>query len=163
MPLVHWGLVHWACLSHTWGSLAASFATGAGHRRSLALAGLPLLLRFLSLPGASATYPIRCCVVCGLQIPTCMTIAHLDHNAGNNEPDNLAFMCQTHHWMYDAGLYPIEAIRLLRGHWQTTKGAPSHKTRMKDAGAKAARTRKWRAAGRKAVATRRRNLVSSEP
>jgi hypothetical protein len=78
---------------------------------------------------ATAAYPIRCCVVCGLQIPTRMTIAHLDHNAGNNEPDNLAFMCQTHHWMYDAGLYPIEAIRLLRGHWQTTKGAPSHKAR----------------------------------
>jgi len=104
---------------------------------------------------AIAAYPVRCCVVCGLQIPTCMTIAHLDHNAGHNAADNLAFMCQTHHWMYDAGLYPIEAIRLLRAHWQETKGAPSHKARMKDAGAKAARTRKLSASARKAWATRR--------
>jgi predicted restriction endonuclease len=104
---------------------------------------------------ANAAYPFRCCVVCGLQIPTCMTIAHLDHNAGHNEPDNLAFMCQTHHWMYDAGLYPIEAIRLLRAHWQTTKGEASHKARMKDAGVKAARARKLSARARKAWITRR--------
>jgi len=65
-------------------------------------------------------------------------VAHLDQNAGNNDPDNLAFMCQTHHWMFDAGLYPIEAIKLLRSHWQSTGGVPSHKARMKDAGAKAA-------------------------
>jgi hypothetical protein len=82
---------------------------------------------------AMATYSVRCCVICGLQIPTCVTIAHLDHNASHNEPDNLAFMCQTHHWMYDCGLYPVEAIRLLRAHWQETKGIPSHKARMKNA------------------------------
>jgi len=105
---------------------------------------------------ATAAYPIRCCVICGLEIPTCMTIAHLDHNAGNNEPDNLAFMCQTHHWMFDSGLYPIAAIRLLRAHWQETKGVPSHKARMKDAGAKAARSRKRSAGARKAWATRRK-------
>jgi hypothetical protein len=105
---------------------------------------------------ATAAYPVRCCVVCGLQIPTCMTIAHLDHNAGNNEPDNLAFMCQTHHWMYDAGLYPIEAIKLLRTHWQETKGVPSHKARMKDAGVKAARARRLSTRARKAWATRRK-------
>ncbi len=40
--------------------------------------------------------------------------------------------------MYDAGLYPPEAIRLMRAHWQETKGKPNHKARMKDAGAKAA-------------------------
>ena len=85
-----------------------------------------------------------------------MTIAHLDHNAGHNEADNLAFMCQTHHWMYDAGLYPVEAIRMLRAHWQKTKGVPSHKARMKDAGAKAARTRKLSANARKAWDTRGR-------
>lgn len=104
---------------------------------------------------ATAAYPVRCCVVCGLQIPTCMTIAHLNHKASDNSPDNLAFMCQTHHWMYDCGLYPIEAIRLLRSHWQETKGTPSHKARMKDAGVKAARTRKLSASARKAWTTRR--------
>jgi len=56
--------------------------------------------------------------------------------------------------MYDAGLYPIDAIRLLQAHWQSTEGKPDHKARMKDAGAKAALTRKRRAAARKAVATR---------
>jgi hypothetical protein len=113
---------------------------------------------------ANAAYPVRCCVVCGLNIPTCITIAHLNHKAGYNKPDNLAFMCQTHHWMYDAGLFPIGAIRLLRAHWQKTKGVPSHKARMKDAGAKAARTKRLKKAARarrlsaqanKAWATRR--------
>ena len=100
-------------------------------------------------------YPFKCCAVCGLQLSTCLTVAHLDHDASNNAPDNLARLCQTHHWMYDAGLYPIEAIRLLQAHWQTIRGVPSHKARMKDAGVKAALTRKRNAAARKAVATRK--------
>jgi len=115
---------------------------------------------------AAAAYEFRCCVVCGLQIPTCLMIAHLDQNGGNNDPDNLAYLCGTHHWMYDAGLYPIAAISLLRAHWQETKGKPDHAPRMKTAGADAARTRKRRAAARKAVATRRQNretLVPPEP
>src|SRR5512147_2220556 len=85
-----------------------------------------------------AAYPFKCCAVCGLQLAACLTIAHLDHNAGNNAPDNLARLCQTHHWMYDAGLYPIKAIQLLQEHWQLTCGKADHKPRMKDAGAKAA-------------------------
>jgi hypothetical protein len=64
-------------------------------------------------------------------------------------------LCQTHHWMFDAALYPIEAIKLLRAHWQQTRGKPSHKARMKDAGAKAALTRKRGASARKAWQTRR--------
>jgi hypothetical protein len=104
---------------------------------------------------AKHAYPHRCCVVCGLQIETCIMIAHLDHQGGNNDPDNLAFMCQTHHRMYDCGFYPLEAIKLLRVHWQFTKGVPSHKARMKDAGVKAARSRKLSAGARKAWQTRR--------
>ena len=106
---------------------------------------------------ANAAYPFKCCAVCGLQVATCLQIAHLDHNAGNNAPENLARLCPSHHWMYDAGLYPVEAIRLLQAHWQLTQGKPDHKARMKDAGVKAALTRKWRAAGLKAAATRRAN------
>ena len=102
-----------------------------------------------------AHYPFKCCAVCGLQLATCLTVAHLDHDASNNAPDNLARLCQTHHWMYDAGLYPIEAIRLLQEHWKIVHGVPSHKARMKDAGANAALTRKRKAAARKAVATRK--------
>jgi hypothetical protein len=105
---------------------------------------------------AKSAYPVQCCAVCGLQISTCMTVSHLDHDAGNNAPDNLVFLCQTHHWMYDSGLYPVEAIKMLRDHWQTTKGVPSHKARMKDAGVKAAKTRKKSATARKAWATRRK-------
>jgi|HubBroStandDraft_6_1064221.scaffolds.fasta_scaffold244006_3 hypothetical protein len=114
---------------------------------------------------ATATYEYRCCVICGLQLPACLTIAHLDQNGGNNDADNLAYLCGTHHWMYDAGLYPIEAIKLLRAHWQQTKGKPDHKARMKTAGADAARTRKRKAAALKAVKTRRRNqeLGASQP
>jgi len=111
---------------------------------------------------AAIAYPMQCCVVCGLQIATCITVAHLDQQAANNSPDNLAFLCWTHHWMYDAGLYPISAIKLLRTHWQETKGVPSHKARMKDAGAKAAQTRKRRATARKAVETRKANAMHSK-
>jgi predicted restriction endonuclease len=100
-------------------------------------------------------YPFKCCAVCGLQLATCLTVAHLDHDASNNAPDNLARLCQTHHWMYDAGLYLIEAIRLMQTHWQTNQGKPNHKPRMKDAGAKAALSRKRSAAARKAAGTRR--------
>jgi predicted restriction endonuclease len=104
-------------------------------------------------------YPFRCCAVCGLQNETSVHIAHLDQNAGNNDPDNLAWLCPTHHWMYDAGLYPIEAIQLLLLHWQETCGVASHKPRMKEAGHKAAVTRRRKAGARKAAATRKRNAA----
>jgi len=110
---------------------------------------------------ARVAYPYRCCVVCGIAIDTCITIAHLDQNAGNNLADNLAYLCQTHHWMFDAGLFPVEAIQLLRTHWQKTMGVPDHKPRMKTAGADAARTRKRKEAARKAVVTRKRNQAQA--
>jgi predicted restriction endonuclease len=106
---------------------------------------------------ANAAYPFRCCVICGLQMASSLQVAHLDQDAANNAPENLAHLCPTHHGMYDAGLYPVEAIRLLQAHWQLTQGKPNHKPRMKDAGAKAATKRKWRAAGLKAAATRKAN------
>jgi predicted restriction endonuclease len=108
---------------------------------------------------AEGAYPFQCCAVCGLQVATALQIAHLDHDASNNAPENLARLCGTHHWMYDSGLYSNEAIRLLQVHWQKTKGIPNHKARMKDAGAKAALTRKRNAAARKAVATRLANAA----
>lgn len=107
---------------------------------------------------ATATYEFRGCVVCGLTLQSGIMVAHLDQNGGNNDPDNLAYLCGTHHWMYDAGLYPIDAIKMLRAHWQKTGGKPDHKARMKTAGADAARTRKRIAAARKAVETRRQKL-----
>ena len=105
---------------------------------------------------AKDAYPFKCCVVCGATLAATLDLAHLDQNAANNDPDNLAWLCKTHHWMCDAGLYPIDAIKMLRAHWQVTRGKPDHSGRMKDAGVKAAQTRKWRAAGKKAAETRRR-------
>lgn len=85
---------------------------------------------------AKAAYGFRCCVICGVQMDAVLELAHLDQHAGNNDPDNLAWFCGTHHRMYDCGLYPEAAIKLLRARWQETKGVPDHKPRMKDAGGK---------------------------
>lgn len=111
---------------------------------------------------ADQAYPFRCCVVCGLQMAVSLQVAHLDHAASNNAPANLAHLCPTHHGMYDAGLYPVEGIRLLQAHWQMTQGVANHALRMKDAGPKAARTRKRNAAARKAAATRRQKAARSQ-
>lgn len=109
---------------------------------------------------AAEHYPYRCCVVCGLMGETGIDVAHLDQNAGNNAADNLAYLCKTHHWMLDAGFYPVEAIKLMRAHWQATKGVASHAARMKDAGRKAALTRKRSATASKAWVTRRSSTTS---
>jgi hypothetical protein len=102
--------------------------------------------------------PYQCCAVCGGT--HVLTVAHLDHDAANNSPTNLAWLCWTHHRMYDAGLYPVGAIRQLQAHWQATKGVPDYRAVMKDAGAKAAKTRASRMSeiAARAHATRRRNL-----
>jgi len=103
---------------------------------------------------AKQAYPFACCVVCGLQLRTCLTVAHLDHNSGRNDPDNLAWLCWTHHWMFDADLYPIRAIKLMRARWQKTKGVP-RRIPMIGAGTKAAATLKLSARAKKAWKTRR--------
>ena len=104
---------------------------------------------------AGQAYPFKCCVVCGISQEGVLDVAHLDGDPLNDNPDNLAFLCKTHHRMYDMGLYPVEAIKLLREHWQRTSGKPDHSLYMKDAGVKAAKIRKKSAAARKAWVTRR--------
>src|SRR5579859_5669557 len=79
-----------------------------------------------------AAYPFKCCVICGFA--AALDIAHLDQQSSNNDPDNLAWLCKTHHWMYDAGIYPVEIVKALRANWQLTRGIENHKARMKDAG-----------------------------
>jgi len=86
--------------------------------------------------------PLICCAVCGLAIPTCVTVAHLDQNGGNNHPHNLAWLCQTHHWMFDCGLYTPKAIRMLQARWQKSEAVPDHRARMKDAVKKASAKRR---------------------
>jgi hypothetical protein len=104
---------------------------------------------------AKQEYSFRCCVICGLQLVAALELAHLDHQPGNNDPDNLAWLCGTHHWMFDCDLYPIEAVKLMRKRWQETQGKASHAGRMKQAGPKAAATRKRSASARRAWTTRR--------
>lgn len=108
---------------------------------------------------AQERYPFRGCVICGVQLDASLTIAHLDHRSGNNDPDNLAYLCWTHHRMFDAGLYPLNGIKLLRAHWQSTMGKPNYKAVMKDAGAKAAITRVRSRSAKKAWITRRITFV----
>jgi hypothetical protein len=107
---------------------------------------------------ALEAYPFACCTICGMTEVSVLDVAHLDQDPSNDTPDNLAFLCKTHHTMFDCGLYPVEGIRLLRAHWQIwhAKGAQAdHSIYMKDAGKKAGQTRRRKTAARKAVATRR--------
>ena len=69
-----------------------------------------------------AAFPYECCTVCGAGAPMPLEIAHLDHDAGNNTADNLAWFCPTHHRMYDGGLYQREAMCVQRDLWQKTQG-----------------------------------------
>lgn len=38
----------------------------------------------------------------GRFVKVVLTVAHLDHNESNNDPDNLAALCQMHHLRHDA-------------------------------------------------------------
>jgi hypothetical protein len=102
----------------------------------------------------SESYPYKCFVVYGLTQDGALQVAHLNQNSAK-QSENLAFLRWTHHRMYDMGLYPQEAIEILRAHWQKRKGVPDHGIYMKDAGVKAAKARRLSAIARKAWATRR--------
>lgn len=118
-----------------------------------------------SVKVAEEAYSYACCAVCGIALRPVLDVAHLDQDPANDAPDNLAFLCKTHHWMVDCGLYPIDAVKLLRDNWQrwNDAGKPiDHSLRMKDAGEKAGKTRRRRAAARKAVATRKANQKEEE-
>ena len=112
-------------------------------------------------------FPFACCGFCGQHELTCpLEIAHLDHNAANNHPENLARLCPTHYRQYDAGLLLSQVILLQQVHWKATRGKQNHKARMKNAGVLARDTRKANEAarvfaamtpGQKAAFTRRKN------
>ena len=103
---------------------------------------------------AKLAYPYPGCCLCGQTVG--LNLAHLDHRAENNHPDNLAWLCRHHRWMFDIGLFSVKALKLQRPHWQTTKGVQTNAF-MKDAGKKAAATRALKGIGSKmtlkAVAT----------
>ena len=102
------------------------------------------------------------CAHCGFGIPEVLEVAHLDGNRRNNEPNNLVILCPNCHKMLDLDLISTETIVEMRDR----EKAVDWSKRMKDAGRKAAATRKKRtqalkrkrsAAGKKAAETRRRN------
>ena len=43
-----------------------------------------------------------------------LTVAHIDHDVTNNEPDNLAVLCQRCHLTHDAGLHAQHAAETRR-------------------------------------------------
>lgn len=115
---------------------------------------------------AKLAYPYPGCCLCGQTVGE--ELAHLDHEASNNDPGNLARLCNHHHWMYDVGLFSLAALKVQRTHWQEAKGKRTNAF-MKDAGKKAAAARAANAAAklrseaaRKAVATRRANVLKAE-
>lgn len=96
------------------------------------------------------------CAHCGFGIPSVLEVAHLDGNRANNDIDNLVILCPNCHKMHDLDIISTETIRNMRDRPKIVVW----KKRMKDAGPKAAITRKRRRAGRKAAETRKRNLQS---
>ncbi len=94
------------------------------------------------------------CAYCGFGVNAVLEVAHLDCDRSNNELSNLAVLCPNCHKMHDIGLIPTEVVLQMRDGSRAVDWAK----RMKDAGAKAALTRKRQAAARKAVETRKLNM-----
>ncbi len=109
------------------------------------------------------------CAHCGFGIQAVLEVAHVDRNRSCNVPANWAILCPTCHRMYDLDLITTETIILMRDRPKIANWA----TLMKDAGKKAAATRKsraakatetqkWKAAGLKAAQTRKRNAETNK-
>jgi hypothetical protein len=105
------------------------------------------------------------CAHCGFGIPEVLEVAHLDCQRQNNDVSNLVLLCPTCHKMLDLDLISTETMIQMRDRPRVVRWAK----RMKDAGKKAAssrrlreltRRRKWRNAGLKAAATRARNKAA---
>ena len=99
------------------------------------------------------TYP-NICAYCGFGIIGILQVAHLSHDRKDNSLENLVILCPTCHKMYDGNLISKDALIVLRDNPRKLDWAPVYK----NAGVKAAITRKHRAAGRKAAITRLKNL-----
>jgi len=105
------------------------------------------------------------CAHCGFGIPDVLEVAHLDCQRHNNDVSNLVLLCPTYHKMFDLDLISTDTMIQMRDRPRVVRWAK----RMKDAGKKAAasrkqreaaRRRKWRSAALKAAATRARNKAA---
>ena len=97
-------------------------------------------------------YP-QVCAHCGFGIPDVLEVAHIDGSRSNNAVANLVILCPNCHKMHDLDLISTPTIIEMRDRPKVVVWAK----RMKDAGRKAAATRKHRLAGIKAAATRALN------
>jgi len=102
------------------------------------------------------------CAHCGFGISSVLEVAHIDGNRGNNDVNNLVILCPNCHKMHDLDIISTETILVMRDRPKTV----NWRKRMKDAGRKAAISRKRRVtrlqrkrrlAALKAAATRRGN------
>jgi adenylate kinase len=102
------------------------------------------------------------CAHCGFGIPSVLEVAHIDGNRSNNDAGNLVILCPNCHKMHDLDIISTATILVMRDRPKTV----NWRKRLKDAGRKAAISRKTRVtrlrrkrrlAALKAVATRRRN------
>ena len=110
---------------------------------------------------AFENYPALC-AHCGFGIKDVLEVAHIDCNRSNNAVSNLVILCPNCHKMHDLDLISTETIIQMRDRPKVVVWAK----RMKDAGKKAAASRrksaekeKWRMAGIKAAKTRAKNKI----
>jgi hypothetical protein len=103
------------------------------------------------------------CAHCGFGIPEVLEVAHIDCDRSNNDLANLVILCPNCHKMLDLDLITTEIVVKMRDRLRRVVWGK----RMKDAGVKAAETRrkafekaKWRKAGLRAADTRRKNLAA---
>ena len=92
------------------------------------------------------------CAHCGFGIPDVFEVAHLDCQRHNNDVSNLVLLCPTCHKMLDLDLISTDAMIQMRDRPRVVRWAK----RMKDAGKKAAQSRKQR----QAITRRKRHLAA---
>lgn len=106
------------------------------------------------------------CAYCGYGIRDVLEVGHIDCNRSNNAITNLVILCPNCHKMHDLDLISTATIIHMRDSPKVVNWAK----RMKDAGRKAAESRrlkaaeteKWRLAGLKAAQTRAKNLAARQ-
>jgi len=105
------------------------------------------------------------CAHCGFGIRDVLEVAHIDGNRSHNDVKNLVILCPNCHKMHDLDLISTATIVVMRDRPKVVRWSK----RMKDAGRKAAQSRKkhkmafrrkWRLAGLKAAKTRIKNQIS---
>ena len=103
-------------------------------------------------------YPALC-AHCGFGVRDVLEVAHIDGVRSNNALSNLVILCPNCHKMHDLDIIPTPTIIEMRDWPKEIRWAK----RMKDAGRKAAATRKRRLAGRRAATTRALKKASALP